>query len=92
MERDEDYTFLDTRSDACTYLDLPSAGDGLDHLLVLDIEGFCILRVDLNPAGGLFAFKTLGAAGHRAGVPLPDTATGGQDQRVVLIRHFEPGI
>ena len=52
VERDEDYTFLDVGGDPGTYLDLPSAGDGLDHLFVLDIEGFCILGVDLYPAGG----------------------------------------
>ena len=88
VERDEDHTFLDTGGDACTYLDLPSAGDGLYHLLVLDTECFCILGVDLDPAGGLFALETVGAAGHGTRVPLPDAAAGGQDQRVVLVRNF----
>ena len=88
MERDEDYTFLDVGGDPGTDLDLASAGDGLDHLLVLDTQCFCILGVDLDPAGGFFAFETLGAAGHGTGVPLPDAAPGGQDQRVVLVRDF----
>ena len=88
MERDEDFPFLDVGGDPCTNLDLSAAGDGLDHFLVLDTHCFCIFGVDLDPAGGLFAFETLGAAGHGTGVPLPDTSAGGQDQRVVLVRDF----
>src|SRR5512137_216422 len=64
VERDEGYTFLDAGSDAGTDLYLPSAGDGLDHLLVLYVEGFCILRVDLDPAGRLLALETLRTACH----------------------------
>ncbi len=88
VERDEDNTFLDVLCDPCTNLDLSSAGDGLDHLLVLDTECLCILRVDLDPAGWLLALETLRAAGHGTGVPLPDAAPGGQDERVVLVRDF----
>ena len=88
VERDEGYTFLDVWCDPCTDLDLSSAGDGLDRLLVLDVEGFCILRVDLDPAGWLLALEVLGTAGHGTGVPLPDTAAGGEDQRIVFVRNF----
>ena len=88
VERDEGYTFLDVGGDPCTYLDLSTAGDGLDHLLVLDAECLCILGIDLDPAGRLLAFEVLGAAGHGTGVPLPDTAAGGEDERIVLVRNF----
>src|SRR5512137_1110367 len=88
VERDEGYTFLDVGGDPCTELDLSAAGDSLDNFLVLDVEGFCILGVHLDPAGRFFALETLGAASHGTSVPLPDTAPGGEDERVVLIRHF----
>src|SRR5208337_3454014 len=57
VERDEDLPSLYAFRYPCAKGNLPSAGDRLDHLLVLDTPFLCVLGVDLDPAGRFLALK-----------------------------------